>query len=98
MGLQKSRHVFGYDFERKSRRLLSSARGDKKKSYSALVKALQDRCEGGLALLKYKREFYGCSRQDGETLHSYLSVLRLLYNKVNKPPNVESLPEDIKVY
>lgn len=58
------------------------------------MKALQDRYEGGLALLKYKKEFYGRSRQDGEPLHSYLSALRLLYDRTNKPPTVDPLTED----
>ena len=45
---------------------------DVRKSYKRLSKALTDRYEGGLALLKSKKEFNGRVRKDGEALHSYL--------------------------
>ena len=51
-----------------------------RKSYKELSQALKERYEGGLALLKYKKEFNARNRKDGETLHSYLSDLRLSYD------------------
>ena len=65
-----------------------------KNSFESLVGALLDRFEGGLALLKYKKDFNSRSRQNGEPLHSYLSALRLLYDKANKAPIVQPLTED----
>ena len=50
-----------------------------RKSYKELSGALKERYEGGLALLKYKKVFNGRCRKSGETLHSYLSELRLAY-------------------
>lgn len=44
---------------------------DVRKSYERLSKALTDRHEGGLALLKYKKEFNSRLRKDGEALQSY---------------------------
>ena len=65
-----------------------------RKSYRELSQALKERYEGGLALLKYKKEFNARGRKDGETLHSYLSHLRLSYAKAYSPPTVEPLPEE----
>ena len=65
-----------------------------RKSYKELSQALKERYEGGLALLKYKKEFNARDRKDGETLHSYLSDLRLSYERAYSPPKVEPLPED----
>jgi len=48
-----------------------------RKSFSELSKALMQRYEGGLALLKYKRDFNSRSRKEGEPLHSYLADLRV---------------------
>ena len=48
-----------------------------RKSYRELSDALKERYEGGLALLKYEKEFHARNRQEGETLNSYLSDLRL---------------------
>lgn len=48
-----------------------------RKSFSELSKALKQRYEGGLALLKYKRDFNSRSRKEGEPLHSYLADLRI---------------------
>lgn len=62
-----------------------------KKSYSELCKALKDRYEGGLALLKYKKDFNSRARKDGETLHSYLSDLRLAYERAYSAPVVEAI-------
>ena len=42
-----------------------------KKSLQALVEALPDRCEGWLALLKYKKDFQRHTRKEREALHSY---------------------------
>ena len=39
-----------------------------KKSFSALSKVLIERYERGLALLKYKKNFKSCARNDGEAL------------------------------
>jgi hypothetical protein len=55
---------------------------------------LKERYEGGLALLKYKKEFNARNRKDGETLHSYLSDLRLSYERAYSPPMVGPLPAD----
>jgi hypothetical protein len=52
-----------------------------RKSYKELSGALKERYEGGLALLKYKKVFNGRCRKSGETLHSYLSELRLAYER-----------------
>ena len=41
-----------------------------KKSFSELSKARKQRYKGGLALLKYKRDFNSRSLKDGEPLHS----------------------------
>jgi hypothetical protein len=58
-----------------------------------LYGALKERYEGGLALLKYKKVFNGRCRKSGETLHSYLSELRLAYERAYSPPTVDPLPE-----
>lgn len=63
-------------------------------SYKALSQALVERYEGGLALLKYKKEFNSRVRKDGEALHSYLSALRLSYTRAYTPPTVEPLSEE----
>ena len=63
-----------------------------KKSFSALSKVLIERYEGGLALLKYKKNFNSCTRNDGEALHSNLSALRLAYARAYVPPPVDPLP------
>ena len=55
---------------------------------------MKERYEGGLALLKYKKEFNARNRKDGETLHSYLSDLRLSYERAYSPPMVDPLPAD----
>ena len=47
-----------------------------------------------MALLKYKKEFNARCRKNGETLHSYLSSLRLLYERAYSPPKVEPLPAE----
>ena len=65
-----------------------------RRSYKELSGALKERYEGGLALLKYKKVFNMRCRMDGETLHSYLSALRLSYERAYSPPKVEVLPED----
>ena len=44
--------------------------GTVRKSYKELSHALKERYEGGIALLKYKKEFNARSRKGGETLHS----------------------------
>ena len=49
---------------------------------------------GWLALLKYKKEFNGRVRKDGEALHSYLSALRLAYDRAYRPPPVDPLPTE----
>jgi hypothetical protein len=64
-----------------------------RKSYKELSGALKERYEGGLALLKYKKVFNGRCRKSGETLHSYLSELRLAYERAYSPPTVDPLPE-----
>jgi hypothetical protein len=64
-----------------------------RKSYEELSGALKERYEGGLALLKYKKVFNGRCRKSGETLHSYLSELRLVYERAYSPPTVDPLPE-----
>ncbi|KAJ7365130.1 hypothetical protein OS493_007779 [Desmophyllum pertusum] len=64
-----------------------------RKSFSELSKALKKRYEGGLALLKYKREFNSRSRKEGEPLHSFLADLRLAYDRAYAPPTVDELPE-----
>ena len=63
-----------------------------KKSFSALSKVLIERYEGGLALLKYKKNFNSCARNDGEALHSYLSTLLLAYARAYVPPPLDPLP------
>ena len=65
-----------------------------RKSYRELSRPLKERYDGGLALLKYKKEFNARCRKDGETLHSYLSSLRLSYGKAYSPPKVEPLPAE----
>ena len=55
---------------------------------------MKERYEGGLALLKYKKEFNARCRKDGETLHSYLSSLRLSYKRAYSPPKVAPLPAE----
>ena len=50
--------------------------------------------KGGLALLKYKKVFNCRSKNNGETLHSYLSKLRLAYERPYSPPKVDPLPEE----
>ena len=65
-----------------------------RKSYRELSQALKERYEEGLALLKYKKEFNARLRKDGETLHSYLSNLRLSYERAYSPPKVEPLPAE----
>ena len=67
---------------------------DVRVSYKKLSEALKERYEGGLALLKYKKEFSAKSRKDGESLHTYLSDLRLSYERAYSPPTVETLAED----
>ena len=57
-----------------------------RKSFSELSKALKQRYEGGLALLKYKRDFNSRSRKEGEPLHSYLADLRMAYDRAHPPP------------
>ena len=57
-----------------------------KKSFNALSKVLIE--TGGLALSKYKKDFNRHARNDGETLHSYLSALRLAYARAYLPPPV----------
>ena len=47
-----------------------------------------------MALLKYKKEYNARNRKDGETLHSYLSDLRLSYERAHSPPIVDPLPAD----
>lgn len=64
-----------------------------RKSFSELSKALKQRYEGGLALLKYKRDFNSRSRKEGEPLHSYLADLRMAYDRAYAPPVVDELPE-----
>jgi hypothetical protein len=64
-----------------------------RKSYKELSGALKERYEGGLALLKYKKVFNGRCRKSGATLHSYLSELRLAYERTYSPPTVDPLPE-----
>ena len=64
-----------------------------KKSFSELSEALKQRYEGGLALLKYKRDFNSRSRKDGEPLHSYLADLRMAYDRAYAPPVVDELPD-----
>jgi hypothetical protein len=64
-----------------------------RKSYKELSGALKERYEGGLALLKYKKVFNGRCRKSGETLHSYLSELRLAYERAYSPPTVDPLHE-----
>ena len=64
-----------------------------RKSYKELSGALKERYEGCLALLKYKKVFNGRCRKSGETLHSYLSELRLAYERAYSPPTVDPLPE-----
>jgi hypothetical protein len=65
-----------------------------RKSYKELSRAFKERYEGGLALLKYKKEFNARNGKDGETLHSYLSDLRLSYERAYSPPTVDPLPAD----
>ena len=67
---------------------------DVRKSYGQLSKDITDRYEGGLALLKYRREFNGGVRKDFEALHSYLSALRLVYLRAYTPPKVDPLPTE----
>ena len=57
-----------------------------RKSFSELSKALKQRYEGGLALLKYKRDFNSRSRKEGEPLHSYLADLGMAYDRAYAPP------------
>ena len=64
-----------------------------KKRFSELSKALKQRYDGGLALLKYKRDFNSRSRKDGEPLHSYLGDLRIAYGRAYAPPVVDELPD-----
>ena len=64
-----------------------------KKSFSELSEALKQRYEGGLALLKYKRDFNSRSRKDGEPLHSYLADLRMAYDRAYAPLVVDELPD-----
>ncbi|KAJ7381806.1 hypothetical protein OS493_038927, partial [Desmophyllum pertusum] len=64
-----------------------------RKSFSELSNALKQRYEGGLALLKYKREFNSRSRKESEPLHSFLADLRLAYDRAYAPPTVNELPE-----
>ena len=59
-----------------------------RKSYKELSGALKERYEGGLELLKYKKVFNGRCRKSGETLHSYLSELRLAYERAYSPPTL----------
>ena len=68
------------------------------KSYRGLSRALKERYEGGLALLKYKKEFIARCRKDGQTLHSYLSSLRLSYERAYSPPKVEPLPAEASTH
>lgn len=65
-----------------------------RKSYKELSTALKERYEGGLALLKYKKVFNARFRRDGETLHSYLSDLRLAYERAYRAPIVAPLPAE----
>ena len=65
-----------------------------RKSYKELSGALKERYEGGLALLKYKKVFNCRSSNNGESLHSYLSELRLAYERAYSPPKVDPLPEE----
>ena len=58
-----------------------------RKSKRKLSRALKERYEGGLALLKYKKEFNARCRKDGETLDSYLSSLRLSYEPAEANAN-----------
>ena len=64
-----------------------------RKSYKELSGALKERYEGGLALLKCKKVFNGRCRKSGETLHSYLSELRLAYERPYSPPTVDPLSQ-----
>ena len=57
-----------------------------KKSFGELSKALKQRYEGGLALLKYKRDLNSRSHKDSEPLHSYLADLRMAYDRAYAPP------------
>ena len=62
-----------------------------KKSFSELSRVPNQRSEGGLALLKYKRDFNSRSRKDGKPLQSYLADLRMAYDKAYAPPVVDEL-------
>ena len=64
-----------------------------RKRFSEFSKALKQRCEGGLALLKYKRDFNSKSRKEGEPLHSYQVDLGMAYDRAFLTPGVDEVPE-----
>lgn len=55
-----------------------------------VIKGSKHRHKGGLALLKYKRDFNSRGRKEGEPLHSYLRISEWL---TTDPPGVDELPE-----
>jgi hypothetical protein len=62
-----------------------------KNSYAELSARLVQRYEGGLANLRYRREWQQRVRSREESLNSFLSDLRLLYTRAFPKPNVADI-------
>ena len=73
------------------------------KSYTSLKERLLERYEGGLATLRYVREWQQRKRNGGEGLHQFVTDLRLKYERAFpaptpevEPPALEGLSEENK--
>lgn len=69
---------------------------DCRKSYQSLSKKLIQRYEGGLAVLKYIRDWQQRTRKKGEPLNTYLTDLRVMYDRAFPMLKVEDLGDEDK--
>lgn len=65
-----------------------------RKSFKALSEKLIQRYEGGLAVLKYIRDWQQRSRKKGEPLNTYLTDLRVMYDRAFPRQTIDDVGTD----
>lgn len=70
--------------------------GNFRKSFKALSDKLVERYEGGLAVLKYIRDWQQRTRKKGEPLNTYLTDLRVMYDRAFPMQIVADIEDDAK--
>lgn len=67
-----------------------------RKSFKALSDKLIQRYEGGLAVLKYMRDWQQRSRRKGEPLNTYLTDLRVMYDRAFPMQKIPDIADEDK--